>query len=105
MAGTYGTIKPADIDIENEYNELLERFEYLSDKIKIMPNLENDYKEIMRDVNEEIMCFKHLLTREEPYLYVAPNKDFYNLDNKKDNEDIKILKYSSLPSIKMPVAQ
>lgn len=94
-----------DEDIENEFNELVKRYEYLNNKIKVMPNLENDYMEIMRDVNEEIMCFKHLLTREEPYLYVAPNKEFYQLDNKKDNEDIKILKYSSLPSIKMPVAQ
>lgn len=51
------------------------------------------------------MCFEHLITRENPEIYIAPNKDFYELDNKKENEDIKILKYSSLPFIKMPVAQ
>ena len=51
------------------------------------------------------MCLEHLITRENPVLYIAPNKDFYSLDNKKDNDDIKILKYTSLPFIKMPVAQ
>ena len=51
------------------------------------------------------MCFEHLITRENPEIYIAPNNDFYELDNKKDNEDIKILKYTSLPTIKMPVAQ
>jgi len=70
-----------------------------------MPFLESDYQEVINEVNEEIMCFKHLLMRVEPSLYIAPNKDFYELDNKKDNEDIKILNYTSLPTIKMPVAQ
>ena len=94
-----------DEDIEFEYNELVSRKEYLDKKIKEMPFLESDYQEVINDVNEEIMCFKHLLTRSEPSLYIAPNKDFYELDNKKDNEDIKILNYTSLPTIKMPVAQ
>ena len=51
------------------------------------------------------MCFEHLITRKNPTLYIATNKDFYELDNKKENEDIKVLNYTSLPSIKMPVAQ
>lgn len=91
--------------IEKEYNELIYRKEYLDKKIKDMPILKNDYEEIINDVEEEIMCLEHLITRENPELYVAPNKDFYELDNKKDNDDIKILKYTSLPTIKMPVAQ
>ena len=65
----------------------------------------SDYEEIKREVDEEIMCFEHLITRENPEIYIAPNKSFYELDNKKENEDIKILKYTSLPFIKMPVAQ
>ena len=95
----------SDENVENEYKELLSRQEYLNKKISENEFLKKDYEEIIREVNEEIMCFEHLITRENPILYIAPNKDFYCLDNKKDNEDIKILKYTSLPYIKMPVAQ
>ena len=51
------------------------------------------------------MCFEHLIKREEPILFIKDKDNFYEYDNKKDNEDIKVLKYSSLPSIKMKVAQ
>ena len=95
----------SDEEIEKEYYELLSRKELLDKKIESMPFLANDYEEIKREVEEEIMCFEHLITRENPEIYVASNKDFYELDNKKENEDIKILKYTSLPFIKMPVAQ
>ncbi len=94
-----------DKQIESEYNELIYRKEYLNKKIIDSPFLENDYKTIINEVNEEIMCLEHLITRENPELFIRDNKDFYELDNKKDNEDIKVLKYTSLPSIKMPVAQ
>ena len=47
--------------------------------------LKKDYEEIVREVDEEIMCFEHLITRENPELYIAPNKGFYELDNKNDN--------------------
>ena len=94
-----------DDNVEREYNELISRRDYLAKKIKENNYLKDDYEEIVREVNEEILCFEHLLTREDPVLYINPDKDFYSLDNKKNNEDIKILKYSSLPFIKMPVAQ
>lgn len=94
-----------DSDIENEYNDLLKRQEYLKNKIKDNENYIKDYDEIIRIVDEELMCLEHLITRENPTLYIAPNKGFYELDNKKDNDDIKILNYTSLPAIKMPVAQ
>lgn len=94
-----------DEDIEEEYQELLNRREYLKIKTKNNENLRNHYEEIIRIVDEEIMCLEHLITRENPILYIAPNKEFYELDNKKENDDIKILKYTSLPTIKMPVAQ
>ena len=95
----------SDEEVEREYKELISRKELLDKKISDMPFLANDYEEIKREVEEEIMCFEHLITRENPEIYIAPNKDFYCLDNKKENEDIKILKYTSLPFIKMPVAQ
>lgn len=94
-----------DEDIEIEYNDLISRREYLKNKVRDNEKLKKDYDEIIRIVDEEIMCLEHLITRENPILYIAPDKDFYELDNKKDNEDIKILKYTSLPAIKMPVAQ
>ncbi|MBQ3021128.1 MAG: thymidylate synthase [Bacilli bacterium] len=94
-----------DMEVEREYNDLISRREYLLDKIEKADYLKDDYEEIIREVNEEIMCFEHLIIREAPILYIAPNKEFYELDNKKDNDDIKILKYTSLPYIKMPVAQ
>ena len=94
-----------DYDIENTYKELIDRKIYLDDKVKSNPDLKSSYSKIMNETNEEIICFEHLITRDNPYLYITPNKDFYELDNKKDNDDIKILKYTSLPTIKMPVAQ
>ena len=94
-----------DFDIEQSYNELKDRKEYLDEKIKNNPDLKESYSKILNETNEEIMCLEHLITRDNPTLYIAPNKDFYEFDNKKDNEDIKVLNYTSLPSIKMPVAQ
>lgn len=94
-----------DDTVLREYNELINRRDYLDEKIINAPYLKDDYDEIIKEVKEEILCFEHLLTRENPELYITPNKDFYSLDNKKENEDIKILKYTSLPFIKMPVAQ
>jgi len=95
----------SDYEIEKQYNDLLSRKELIDKKIKDMPFLMEDYQTIKREINEELLCFEHLITRENPEIYIAPNKDFYELDNKKENEDIKILKYTSLPFIKMPVAQ
>ena len=94
-----------DEDIEYEYNELINRKEYLDKKIENNESIKKDYEEIIRIVDEEIMCLEHLITRENPILYINQEKSFYELDNKKDNDDIKILKYTSLPTIKMPVAQ
>ena len=94
-----------DTDVETSYKELIDRKKYLEEKVSNNPDLLDSYKTIINDINEEIMCFEHLITRQNPYLYITPNKDFYELDNKKENEDIKVLNYTSLPSIKMPVAQ
>lgn len=95
----------SDQKIEFAYKELIDRRDYLNNKIIDSPFLKEQYNTIINETNEEIMCLEHLIKREDPYLYIAPNKDFYELDNKKENEDIKVLKYTSLPTIKMPVAQ
>ena len=91
--------------INNFYKELLSRKEYLDNKIKNNPSIKSDYDNILNEINEDTMCFEHLIKREEPILFIKDKDNFYEYDNKKDNEDIKVLKYSSLPSIKMKVAQ
>ena len=94
-----------DRDINIVYKELIDRRDYLNKKIIDNPSLKDSYNTVINDTNEEIMCIEHLIKRINPNLYIAPHKDFYELDNSKDNKDIKILNYTSLPSIKMPVAQ
>ena len=43
---------------------------------------------------------------EAPELWLNPDKrDFFEFDNKKDNEDIKILKYKHHGKISFPIAQ
>lgn len=65
-----------------------------------------EYKKILESSDiEELMTLKHLIIRENPELYLSNKDNFYEFDNKKENEDIKVLKYKSLPYIKMPVAQ
>lgn len=65
-----------------------------------------EYKKILENSDiEELMTLKHLIIRENPELYLSNKDNFYEFDNKKENEDIKVLKYKSLPYIKMPVAQ
>lgn len=95
----------SDEEINNFYKELLSRKEYLDNKIKNNPSIKSDYDNILNEINEDTMCFEHLIKREEPILFIKDKDNFYEYDNKKDNEDIKVLKYSSLPSIKMKVAQ
>ena len=61
-----------------------------------------EYKKILESSDiEELMTLKHLIIRENPELYLSNKDNFYE----KENEDIKVLKYKSLPYIKMPVAQ
>ena len=94
----------SDEAIEFAYNELIKKRDYLNRTIS-----REDSKEaknsLLTEIEEEIMAIEHLITREDPELYINPDKSFYDYDNRKDNDDIKVLKYTSLPFIKMPVAQ
>ncbi len=94
-----------DIDVEKSYKELIDRKEYIDNKLISCPYLKEDYENIINEIKEEIMCLEHLITRKNPSLYISDKKDFYAFDNKENNEDIKLLKYTSLPFIKMKVAQ
>ncbi len=69
---------------------------------KLNSNEDNIDKE---DVTEDINILKFLLTKEKPILALADKDDFFAFDNSEDNKDIKVLNYSSLPFIKMPIAK
>ena len=87
--------KCSDIELQQFY-----------DNISI--NLKYDmYKKesIQKKLQETKMLFELMVTKEKPYLYLANKDDFFAFDNKKDNDDIKVLNYKSAPFIKMPVAK
>lgn len=94
-----------DSVIEQTYNELVTRLEFLENKIGANPLMKDGYQEIYRETKEEKMVLEHMLTRQNPVLWLADKDDFYAFDNSEDNKDIKVLNYTHLPFIKMPVAQ
>ena len=53
-----------DEQVENSYEELLDRKKYLDEKINNNPDLKDSYSTIINDINEEIMCLEHLITRQ-----------------------------------------
>lgn len=94
-----------DSVIEQTYTDLLDRLQLIENKIAANPHMKDGYQEIYREVKEEKMVLEHMLTRKTPTLYVADKDDFYQFDNSEENKDIKVLNYTSLPFIKMPVAK
>lgn len=94
-----------DSVIEQTYNELVTRLEFLENKMGANPLMKDGYQEIYRETKEEKMVLEHMLTRQNPVLWLADKDDFYAFDNSEDNKDIKVLNYTHLPFIKMPVAQ
>ena len=94
-----------DSVIEQTYNELVTRLEFLENKINANPLMKDEYQEIYRETKEEKMVLEHMLTRQNPVLWLADKDDFYQFDNSENNKDIKVLNYTHLPFIKMPVAQ
>ena len=57
-------------------------------------------------IKEQIERYETLEDLEAPELWLNPDKrDFFEFDNKKDNEDIKILKYKHHGKISFPIAQ
>lgn len=72
---------------------------------------------ILNEINENILVFELMLTKTKPVLEIANKNDFFEFnndvnndklylnDNPTGNEDIKVLKYTSAPHIKMPIAQ
>ena len=87
--------------VEYAYNELLSKSKTIC----------------TNEVKEEVEAFGHLITRENPYLELASEKNFYTYSNEvindkeykaqnpTANEDIKVRKYTHRPFIKFPIAQ
>lgn len=94
-----------DEDIEYTHFELINRRKMIEAKRTLSKKYEEDFADVYDMTCEEILTLEHLLTRTDPFLYLADKDDFYDFDNKKKNDDIKIKNYKSLPAIKMPVAQ
>jgi len=101
-----------EADPYSKYYQLFDRLEYLR-KHAIT---ENDF-EIIKEIEKEMELYKLMITKEKAILELADKADFFKFSNEFNtdkeylkqnvtgNEDIKILKYSHAPFIKMPIAQ
>ncbi len=80
---------------------------YYEDFIKKHTDLEieEEYNYLKENDEEKFNVLDLLITKEKPTLFLADKDDFFDYDNSENNEDIKVLKYKSLPFIKMPIAQ
>lgn len=64
------------------------------------------YVNQVEGIKEQIQRYETLEDLDAPYLWLNPEKtDFFEFDNKKDNEDIKILEYKHHGKISFPIAQ
>lgn len=99
-------------DIYIKYYQLFNRLQYL----KKYAITENDSK-LMKEIEQELELYTLMITKEKAILSLANKDDFFEFSNEFNNdkeylkqnitgnEDIKILKYSYAPFIKMPIAQ
>ena len=105
-----------DEEVINYYNMLKTQVERLNTYSVNNPNK----KEVLAEYNkvlEELKILDFMLDKKKPILEVADKDDFFEYSNKVNNdkeylktnptgnEDIKLLNYSSLPFIKMPITQ
>jgi len=106
------------LEIEKEfdpfvkYYQLFERLEYL----KKFAITESDAS-MIKEIEKEMELYKLMITKEKAVLQLADKDDFFKFSNEFNtdkeylkqsitgNEDIKVLKYSHAPFIKMPIAQ
>lgn len=98
--------------LEKVYLEQQRNLEFLKSKTQTQADLD-----MIKELEEELMISKLMFTKEKAELVLADKSSFfdfgteYNVDkeylkeNPTGNEDIKVLKYSHAPFIKMPVAQ
>jgi len=109
----YIRVTPEDV-IESKLDELIQKEQYLQTKID---HGNTRFESILKEAKEDIMVLKMMLTKEKSVLELADYDDIFMFDNHVNNDkeylkenvtgnkDIKVLKYKSLPFIKMPIAQ
>lgn len=105
-----------ECDVINYYNTLKTQVE----RLKIYTENNPTKKEVLceyKKVLEELQIFEFMYNKEKPILELANKDNFFEFSNKVNNdkeylkenptgnEDIKLLNYTSLPFIKMPIAQ
>lgn len=107
-----GMEKLSESELLKKYKETL--FKYNSLKENILSELDLEKLGLLE---EKIMLYELMMTKEKPVLCLADKDDFFKFSNEvindkeylkeniTGNEDIKILKYKSAPFIKMPIAQ
>ena len=106
----------SDIYLEEFYNALKSTKEEKEEYLNNNPDNEEAQAEF-NDAKKDLQIFELMVTKKKPTLELADKKDFYEFSNQVNNdkeylkenvtgnEDIKVLNYSSVPFIKMPVAQ
>ena len=108
---------------ENSENEIINYYNTLKTQAeRLQKYIENSSCDIealkgYKKVLEELRILDFMLSKEKPILNLADKNDFFEFDNKVNNDkeylkenptgnkDIKLLNYSSLGFIKMPIAQ
>ena len=105
-----------DKDIIDFYNLLVNQEKVLKEFSINNPNREeviNNYK----DIQKQLKILEFMITKNKPEFIVAENDDFFSFnteinndkeylkENPTGNKDLVLKNYSSLPFIKMPVAQ
>ena len=105
-----------ECDVLNYYNALKTQVERLDKYVKNNPNKIEVLKEYQK-VLEELKIFEFMYNKEKPTLKLANIDNFFDFNNRVNNNkeylkknptgnrDIKLLNYSSLPFIKMPITQ
>lgn len=106
----------SDVYLEEVHDALKSTKEKKEEYLNNNPDNEEAQAEF-NDAKKDLQIFELMITKKKPTLELADKKDFYEFSNQvnndKDylkenvtgNEDIKVLNYSSVPFIKMPVAQ
>ena len=125
----------SDEDIENLYNKMVELYNVLHNKARLLIKrdinklkmseilselklIDSNFAKEYEDCYEQKICFEHMLLRENPVLELdkhdsifeysteyVKKDDKYLLENPIGNKELRLKKYHHTPFIKMPIAQ
>ena len=92
-----------DMILKNDDRYVFMKYKELSDKIEFLKKTVNFEKEISV-LEKKLTILDLMITKQTPQLYLSNKDNFFEFDDQKDNEDIKVLKYKSCPKISMPIS-